>query len=409
MLLLAERLFFEGETKGGGMAIAIVDGAISWVGRAADAVRDSDDEVIDLGDRTLLPGLIDAHMHFLGISTDKYESLLYETHVYRGLRAAGEAERILRAGITSVRCLGSPVSSTLARAINEGHLVGPRVISAGQSICATGGTWDIVTADRRVVDLQDMLCDGVDNVRTAVRDRIRDGALVIKVGLSRGRRNDRSHGWGDDPTLQEVAYSKAEIDAIVDEAHASGVKVSAHCIGDGPVRAALDSGVDVIEHGFGIDDETRSRLVASGTPIVTTFTGLLMSRAANAAAGADAATLEIADRHLGRMRTDFGAGRAAGVEYVIGSDLIGWPTQPQTAVIEEFRTAVEWGFSAGEALMAGTAGGARVLGMPDQIGRLAPGYLADIVACAGDPAEDITALRTIDFVMTGGDIRFNGR
>jgi imidazolonepropionase-like amidohydrolase len=405
MLLLAERLFLDGKTLGGGMAVAIDDGAITWVGKAADTPQ-TDAETIDLGDRTLLPGLIDAHMHFLGISVDRYESLLYETHVYRALRAAGEAERILKAGITSVRCLGSPVSSTLARAINEGQIPGPRVISAGQSLCATGGTWDIVNADRRVVDLQDMLVDGVDNVRTAVRERIRGGALVIKVGLSRGRRKDHSHGWGDDPTLQEVAYSKAEIDAIVDEAHASGVKVSAHCIGDGPVRAALDSGVDVIEHGFGIDDETRVRLAATKTPVVTTFTGLLMNRAASEAAGADALTLEIADRHLHRMRSDFKAGLAAGVEYVIGSDLIGWPTQPQTAVIEEFGTAVDWGLTAGEALMAGTAGGAGVLGMSGQIGRLESGYFADIVACVGDPVADIRALRSIDFVMTGGEVRF---
>ena len=150
MFLVAERLFADGKVTAGGVAVEVRDGKIAWSG-ARTAARLAGAEVIELGDRTILPGLIDAHLHFLGISTDHYDSLLFESHVYRALRAAGEAERILRAGITSARCLGSPVSPTLARAIREGHLVGPRIIASGQSLCATGGTWDIVEADRRVV------------------------------------------------------------------------------------------------------------------------------------------------------------------------------------------------------------------------------------------------------------------
>jgi imidazolonepropionase-like amidohydrolase len=406
VLLTAERMFLDGKIRGGGVGIEVTGDRIAWVGSRDEAAARGTDQTTDLGDRTILPGLIDAHMHFLGIDVDHYESLLIDSHVYRALRAAGEAERILRAGVTSVRCLGSPISPTLGRAISEGWITGPRVIASGQSLCSTGGTWDIVHADRRVVDLQDMLVDGVDNVRKAVRDRIRDGALVIKVGLSRGKRNDQSHGWGDDPTLQEVAYSRAEIEAIVDEAHASGVKVSAHCIGDGPVGAALDAGVDVIEHGFGINDETRARVASTGTPVITTFSGLVRSRAANAAAGASESTLAIADRHLARMKADFQAGIAAGVSFVIGSDLIGWPSQPQTAVLEEFALAVEWGFSPAEALVAGTVRGAEVLGLAGEIGELRAGFAADIVACAGDPTIDIAALKSIDFVMTAGVTRF---
>jgi imidazolonepropionase-like amidohydrolase len=401
----AERAFIGGEVVAGGVTVEVEDGLIASVSAAnGDRVTDAA-ETIDLGDRTLLPGLIDAHTHFLGIATDHYDSLLWEEHDYRALRAAGEAERVLHAGFTSVRCLGSPVSLSLSRAVREGHIAGPRILSAGQSLCATAGTWDIVTADRRVADLQEMLIDGVDNLRLAVRNRIRAGAGVIKIGLSRGRRGDSSHGWGDDPTLQEVAYSMPEIEAVVREAHRGGVKVSAHCIGDEPVRAALAAGVDVIEHGFGIDDQTRDRIVDKGVPIVTTFSGLIWSRAANAARGADDQTLAIADRHLERMQLDFTRGRERGIEYVLGSDLIGLPAQPQSAAIEEFVTAVEWGMTSTEALIAGTVGGAGVLDMPERIGRIAAGFLADLVAVPGDPVADITALREIDFVMTDGSVR----
>jgi imidazolonepropionase-like amidohydrolase len=403
--LRAARAFLDGRMHSGGIMLDIVDGVITEIGRGVASVPGIDE--IDLGDRTLLPGLIDAHTHFLGISTDHYDSLLWERLDYRAARAAGEAYRLLLSGFTSVRCLGSPVSLSLSRAIREGHLIGPRILSAGQSLCATNGTWDIVHADRRVADLQEMLVDGVDSLRLAVRERIRGGAQVIKVGLSRGHVTDHAHGWGDDPTRTEVTYSQAELDTIVAEAHGAGLKVSAHAIGDAPVRAAVQAGIDIIEHGFGIDDDTRAMLASARIPIVTTFTGLALSRDQNARQGTDPVGTAIQTSHLERMRTDFAAGRAAGIVYALGSDLIGDPAQPQTAAVEEFVTASAWGMTPTEALLAGTAVAAELLGIANDVGSIRVGARADLVACRADPTQSIAALREIDFVMSDGIIRRN--
>lgn len=412
-VLHAERAFLGDTIVAGGVAIVVRSGRIERVvtgvqtGAAVDVPGPR--VVHDLGDRTLLPGLIDAHTHFLGIATDHYDSLLWERLEYRVVRAAGEARRLLMTGVTSTRDLGSPCGPALSRAVREGLIEGPRILAAGESLCATNGTWDIVAADRRVADLHAMLVDGVENLRLAVRDRVRSGALVIKIGLSRGRATDHLHGWGDDPTMQEVTYSAAEIEAVVDEAHASGLKVSAHCIGDGPVRAAIRGGVDVVEHGFGVDDETRRMLVDVGVPVVTTFSGLALGCDATDRRGQDPEGVAVQRGHLTRMRADFDAGRAAGVTYALGSDLIGDPDQPQTAAIGEFSRAVAWGMSPVEALVAGTSTAAQVLGLSDAVGALEPGLEADIVASPGNPSRDIDELERIDFVMTGGVIRRHDR
>jgi imidazolonepropionase-like amidohydrolase len=412
-VLHAKRAFIAGRTVAGGVAVVVragrIERVLAGVASGIDVEVGGPRVVHDLGDRTLLPGLIDAHTHFLGIATDHYDSLLWERLEYRTARAAGEARRLLMAGVTSTRDLGSPCGPALSRAIRDGHLEGPRIIAAGESLCATNGTWDIVAADRSVADLHAMLVDGGDNLRRAVRDRVRSGALVIKIGLSRGRATDHSHGWGDDPSVQEVAYTDDEIRAVVDEAHRSGVKVSAHCIGDGPVRSALRNGVDVIEHGFGIDDETRRMIVDAGRPVVTTISGLALGCEASARRGDDPLAVQIQHGHLARMRADFEAGRAAGVTYVLGSDLIGDPDQPQTAAIGEFARVVEWGMSPVEALIAGTTAAADVLGLGSSIGALEPGMAADVIACPGDPASDIRELGKVDLVMSDGVIRRHDR
>jgi imidazolonepropionase-like amidohydrolase len=347
---------------------------------------------------------VDAHTHFLGISTDHYDSLLYQRLDYRTARAAGEAYRLLRAGFTTVRCLGSPVSCGLSRAIEEGSLSGPRIVAAGQSITATNGTWDIVEASPAVASLQDMFVDGPDALRRTVRARVREGARCIKIGLSRGVTGDRAHGWGDDPTRQEVTYSDAEILAIVDETHAHGLKVSAHCIGDGPVRAALRCGVDVLEHAFGIDDQTRSLIAERGAPVVTTFTGFLLNHRWSIERGVDPEALATGERHRARMQEDFVRGRAAGITYALGSDLIGDPIQPQTAAVQEYATACEWGMTPSEALEAGLSVAAEVVGLGGKVGAIEPGLFADLVACPGDPSTQITRLRDIDFVMKAGNV-----
>jgi imidazolonepropionase-like amidohydrolase len=385
-------------------AVLVADGAIEWVGARGELQVPPEATIIDLGDRTVMPGMVDAHMHFLGVPTDQLNALFSEGSAYRALRAAGEARKMVEAGVTSARCLGSSIGPSLQRAFEEGHVLGPRLVAAGEFICATGGTWDHVDLPLIWMEAQGMIADGADEVRKAVRRRIREGASVIKLGLSKGEPHGREHVWGDDPGREILSYRVEEVQAGTEEAHRHGLKVSAHCIGDEAVRTALDGGVDVIEHGFGVNNETRSRLAASPVIVVSTFSQiyfhLLMADELRYAP-------ELVDtwrRHMDVMRSDFAKGLAMGVRYALGTDLVGFPTHPQNRAAKEFALAVEAGLSPMGAIVAGTSTGAEVLGLAATTGTLVKGKQADLIAMPGSPIEDIGALEKVDFVMLGGSI-----
>jgi imidazolonepropionase-like amidohydrolase len=382
--------------------VEISDGSLTRVAAGEQLPAETDAEVIDLSELTALPGLIDAHMHFFGVPSRSLDRMLTESEPYRALRAAGEARKMLSAGITAARCLGSSIGPALRRAIDEGHLPGPRLVTAGQFICATGGTWDDLGYPLSMMRQADMLADGEAGVRAAVRRRIRSGATVIKVGLSKGTVEDHYHAWGDSPARQIVPYTLGEVTALTDEAHRNGLKVSAHCIGDAAVLTALDGNVDIIEHGYPISADTRSRLADTGTIVVTTLSQLYFHLAAADAYQYPAWERDAYQRHLEQMLAALEQGRAAGVTFALGSDLIGYPTHPQDAAAKEFEFAVRAGWPAAAAIAAGTSVGARVLGMDDRIGTLAPGKLADIVAVRGDPLADISVLQRPEAVFKDG-------
>ena len=245
-------------------AVSVSDGVITYAGPRSDLPEDPEATTVACGDRTLMPGLIDAHVHFFGVDTLNTERLFTEHEAYRALRAARDAGALLDAGYTAVRCLGSSVGPHLARAVNDGIVRGPRIIAAGQFICSTAGTWDATALPREVVERLDLYADGEDQCRAIVRRRIRSGAGVIKVGISSGAIEDHIRSWGDRPHDQKVVYSVPEIRATVEEAHRLRVKVSAHAIGDDAVRSAIKAGVDIIEHAHGITSETRDMLAESG-------------------------------------------------------------------------------------------------------------------------------------------------
>ncbi len=371
-------------------------------GEAGRGRADAGSRIIDLGERTLLPGIVDAHMHFFGVPSIELYRLQTEEEAYRALRAAGEAKRILEAGITTVRCLGSSISPMLARAVEEGHVAGPRVVAAGEFVCATGGTWDPHDVPFDVANRTDMMADGADGVRSLVRRRIRNGSHVIKLGLSKGYPGDHLFAWGDDPLRQNAAFTEGEVRAAVEEAHSNGVRVSAHCIGDPAVRLALATGIDTIEHGYGIKDDTRQELAERGVTVVSTASQVWFHIQAQESYHYPAWQGEVMKRHFAQMRTDFEKGLAAGIRYVLGSDLIGYPTHPQDSAPKEFELVVGWGMAPMDAICAGTSGAANAVGLGEQIGSVAVGKLADLVATKDNPLEDISSLQRIDFVMKGG-------
>ena len=388
------------------MAVLIADGVIREVGHQDEIVAPPRTEVLDLGDRTLMPGIVDAHMHFFGLGTDRpFGGLPGDTEIYRALRVAGEARRMLEAGITAARCLGSGhIGPSLRKAINDGHVPGPRMVSAGHFISSTAGTFDHLSVPLDWVKADDLLADGVDGVREMVRRRIRQGADVIKVGLSRsGVIGDNYQAWGEDPYNQIASYSMEEMQALAQEAHRNKLKVSAHCIGDDAVRLALETDVDTIEHGYGITDETRRMLVDRNVMVVSTICQLYFHVQGAERFDYPDWARKLFQRHIEAMQADFEKNLVAGVRYALGTDLIGYPTHPQDLAAKEFELAVAWGMDPMHAIVAGTRISAEAMSMDHVIGTVEPGKWADLIAFSGDPLRDIAVLQRVEFVMQGGE------
>lgn len=387
-----------------GVALRISGGRIASIGRRADLAPGDDLEIIDLGDATIMPGMIDAHMHFYGVQSTQTHTIPFEREPYRVLRAAGEARKMLEAGITAARCLGSSIGPDLKRAVNEGHVPGPRILAAGQYVIATDGTWDPIAVPVCHARNMDMLADGVDEIRAIIRRRVRSRSDFIKLGLSKGGSNNLNHPWGDDPMNQVMAYSLVEVKAAVEEAHINGLKVSAHCIGDEPVRLALDGGIDVIEHGHGVSEETRMRLRDENALLVSTLCQAYYHVAAAEEHHYPAAKKALWQRHVDRQRLDFEKNVALGIRYALGTDMIGYPTHPADHMAMEFQLAVEWGMPVGQAIVAGTKIAAEVMGLEKDIGTLEIGKFADVIAVPGNPLDDISILQKVGFVMKGGEV-----
>jgi imidazolonepropionase-like amidohydrolase len=365
--------------------------------------RGEQGQVIDLGDLVLLPGLMDMEVNLLmgGRGDTGGLSSVQDDPPTRLLRAVGNARRTLRAGFTTVRNLGLFIKTggylldaTLGKAIDSGWVDGPRIEPAGHAITPTGGHLDptmFVGLAPHVLPMtvEEGVADGVDQVRKAVRYQIKHGAKLIKVSASGGVMS-----LSGDPGAQH--YSDDELHAIVDEAHRRGLRVAAHCLGASAVKHAIAAGIDCIEHGFLADDEAISEMVEHGTFLVTTQSlvdGMDVSKAAPELQAKAAMIFPRAREAIVRMHE-------AGVKIAVGSDA---PAIPHGKNANELVTLVERGLPPLAVLRAATVNAAELINASDR-GRLAVGYLADIIAVAGNPLDDITATQDVQFVMKGGKV-----
>ena len=363
---------------------------------------------IDLGDVTLLPGLMDMEINLLLGGPNTSSPVRRAIHgvqddpVFRSLRATVNARTTLLAGFTTVRNLGLMVKTggylldvSLARVIDAGWVVGPRIIAAGHAITPTGGHLD-PTMFRQFaphvlpLSVEEGIANGVSQVRQAVRYQLKYGAGVIKISASGGV---MSHS-GEAGAQQ---YSDEELAAIVDEAHRAGIRVAAHAHGDGAIRACIRAGVDCIEHGSLASDDTIQMMVDHGTFLVPTSylsEGLDISMAAPELQAKAAEVFPQARAMLGRAIK-------AGVKIACGTDA---PAVPHGKNAKELWAMVDRGMTPMQALQAATMTSAELINREHDLGRLAPGYLADIIAVPGNPAEDITMTEDIRFVMKDGQI-----
>ncbi|WP_427917678.1 metal-dependent hydrolase family protein [Streptomyces sp. cg40] len=382
--------------------LVTVDG--DRIGRGGgDSDSSGENEVLDLGDVTLLPGLMDMEVNLLmgGRGETLAFSPVQDDPPLRMLRAVGNARRTLRAGFTTVRNLGLFVKTggylldvALAKAIDAGWIDGPRIVPAGHAITPTGGHLDptmfaAYAPGIMPLSLEEGIANGVDEVRKAVRYQIKHGARLIKVCASGGV---MSHTGT--PGAQH--YSDEELRAIVDEAHRRGLKVAAHTHGADAVRSAVEAGIDCIEHGFLLDDDTIALMAERGTFLVPTtalIDGMDMSHSAPE-------LVEKAAEIFPRAKTVVSRAGKAGVRMALGTDA---PAIPHGRGAQELIALVDRGMTPLEALQAATVNAAELIDADDR-GRIAEGLLADLIAVPGNPLEDVSVMADVRFVMKGGKV-----
>ena len=358
-------------------------------------------QVIDLGDSTLLPGFIDAHVHMAMESSDDWYRDFYQSALRfpaeQALYAAKYARVTLEAGFTTVRDVGSHdyVALGLRNAINAGVAVGPRMQIANYGIGSTGGHADEAPypPDRiKPYGTLQGVCNGPAQCREAVRFQIKFGADVIKCMPSGGVLS-----LSDPVDVPEL--TREEMDAIVSEAHAWHRKVAAHCHGDDAAKIAIAAGVDSIEHGSFLKDDTLRLMKDKGIYLVPTlFAGFWVGEKADHFPPAIAVKARAA---AAQMQSMFQRAMKIGVKVAFGTDSA---VEPHGLDAREFALMVKNGMTPAQALISATASGADLLGLADKIGTLEKGKLADLVAVPGDPLQDITQTEKVSFVMQGGKV-----
>ncbi|QMW22339.1 metal-dependent hydrolase family protein [Sandaracinobacteroides saxicola] len=389
-----------GTAAKGPSTITVEDGRIVSV-VAGHAPVPAGATLIDLKDRFVLPGLIDCHVH---LDSDAGGEAALIEGVTEGpgmaaLRAQWNGMKTLRAGFTTVRNLGDGSGATLALrdAVARGWVMGPRIIDAGRSISVTAGHMDatLSLADELhpAID-QSNLCDGADACRHAVRLQVRRGVDVIKIATTGGVNSRIGAGIG-----QQMFPDEAK--AIVEAAHLAGKKVAVHAHGADGMNLALAAGADSIEHGTMLDDASVKLFLQTGAyyvPTLSTINGY-KERLAKDPNAYPPAVLEKVKWRLSVTGKSLAKAVPAGVKIAFGTDA-GVSKHGRNA--DEFELMVQFGMTPASAIAAATVNAADLLGLKDQVGALKPGMAADIIAVAGDPLSDVTALKTVAFVMKGG-------
>jgi imidazolonepropionase-like amidohydrolase len=385
--------------------VILVEGdTIIAAGPEADVPVGPEAQVIDLSDKTILPGLMDAHVHLVGLkSMEDLAELIRTAPPLAVLRTTVEARRLLEAGFTAVRTVGGPVAIYLKQAIEEGVVSGPRIKASGRSFIQTSGggdPWDMpLECMEAAASLGRGLAETVDGpveCRKGVRRRLREGADLIKI-LTTGAVFSKENP----PT--RVGFTQPETDALVDEAHRLGLKVAAHAHGTAGIRAALLAGVDSIEHGTYLDDECIDLMLKQGTYLVPTF-AIFHRMMETAGEDVPEYAMRQGKEVHGIHERNFLKAYKAGVKIGCGTDFVGPPPIEHGPNALELVYLAEVGMAPMDVIVAATAGNADLLGLGEKTGTITAGKWADIIVAAGNPLDDMRTLLDVSFVMKGGEI-----
>jgi imidazolonepropionase-like amidohydrolase len=403
-----QRLALTGATivdgRGGALrtAFAVVVAGDRIVGVEPEARLPADLPRIDLAGHTLLPGLIDAHVHLLGQRSMDNREMTFVGEGLRAARATADLGRLLQAGITTVRDCGSYTALALKTAVAEGSVPGPRIVACGRFIERTGGADDApfmpLASAQEGGPWGPRLADGVAEVRKAVREQLRAGADWIKTCTTGAVTTQE----GSRPDLLE--WSDEELFALVDEAHRLGARVAVHAHALAGIRHAIAAGADTIEHGTYLDDETAREMADRGMYLVPTLFVLNALVTRGAEFGTPEWVLVKAREVMTARRASMEAALRHGVPIAMGTDCGGQALLPHGRNAEELALLVATGMSAADAVVAGTLGAARCIGLDGEIGSIEPGKAADLIAVAGDPLQDVGVVRDVRFVMKGGRV-----
>ena len=396
-VIRADRLF---EARSGRIQndaeLLVTDGRIAAVatgGRKVDAPADA--ARLDLGDMTVLPGLIDMHVHIDSDPTySGYNGLQYNDR-YWSVLAVPAAAKTLEAGFTTIRNLGADAWNDvgLREAIDEGKVPGPRILTAAYAFGATGGHCDSTYFPPSMAQRSEYNADSPEQGRQRVRELRKYGARVIKICATGG-----VFSRNTEPGQQQMRFE--EMKAVVDEAHQWGLTVAAHAHGASGIREAIRAGVDTIEHASLIDDEGIRLAKANGAWLSMDIYNTEYTQSEGAKNGVLADNLR-KDREIAEVqRQNFKKAHEAGVRMVFGTDAGIFPHGDNG---RQFAVMVRYGMTPAEAIQAATINAATAMKRED-VGALEVGRFADLIAVPGDPTQDVTLLERVPVVMKGGEV-----
>jgi imidazolonepropionase-like amidohydrolase len=370
----------------------LVEGSkISFIGKEEEIPIDKKEKstVVSLEGCTLMPGLIDCHVHFWGARTLDYLHRALVPDELNLIHAVKDVETLIEAGFTTVREAGGNKAIHLRKAVEDGAIKGPRILTAHKAICVTGGHYDLhfLPLDHvRMMKGYFRLADGVDDCRKAVREQLREGADFIKICTTGGIMSQ-----GTNP--KDVQFSSEELRTIVEEAHDHQKQVAAHAQGLNGIINAVRAGVDTIEHGTFLDEVTAEEMAENGIFLVPTLSLIRKIATEGGRYGISSWALRKAAELNEVAAKSFDIARKGGVRIASGTDFSGAPPMRHGENAVELSLMVQAGMSTYDAISSATKIAAEALGIQDQTGTLEEGKWADILVVEGDPLQDISILK----------------